>query len=146
MKKAKIILTILGIFVLIIVSVGVEYHVEDKTTYEIAFPESENVTSVSIRNNDKQKEVTIIDKTDIEEILDVLESVKRITTTPSIQDFPVNAEDEIVVSFWTEHQELQDSMVSVFLYKKSGKYYMEEIYNGIYEILDSEYQFVEKFL
>lgn len=71
-----------------------------------------------------------------------LSEVKRTTTNESIQDSPINVENEIKIDF--EYEENKTS--TVFVYKKNGKYFIEQPYNGIYRISPDEYNSIEKYI
>lgn len=53
--------------------------------------------------------------------------MKRITETESIQDSPVNVDDEIKINFYFD----EENCSTVFVYKKNFKYYIEQPYNGM---------------
>lgn len=68
--------------------------------------------------------------------------IKRITETESIQDSPVNVDNEIKINFYFD----EENCSTVFVYKKNFKYYIEQPYNGIYRISADEYNAIEKYI
>lgn len=57
----------------------------------------------------------------------------RTTKEESIQDIPTGMEESITITFNSGEK------TTVFVYKKADKYYIEQPYNGIYEITQEEY-------
>ena len=76
------------------------------------------------------------------DVRNVLYGVKRITETESIQDSPVNVDNEIKVNFYFD----EENCSTLFVYKKNFKYYIEQPYNGIYRISADEYNAIEKYI
>ena len=78
----------------------------------------------------------------IKDIIYIISEVKRTTTSESIQDSPINVENEIKIDF--KYKENKTS--TVFVYKKKGKYFIEQPYNGIYRISPDKYNSIEKYI
>ena len=78
----------------------------------------------------------------MKDILYVLNGTKRITKNESIQDAPVNVENEIKVDFYLLDKETS----TLFVYIKNDKYYIEQPYNGIYQMSGDEYNSIEKYI
>lgn len=80
-----------------------------------------------------------------EDVLFVLKGNGRTTRNESIQDAPVNVDNWIQVDF--AHKGGGTS--TLFVYQKSdardGEFFIEQPYNGIYEISGDEYQTIEKY-
>lgn len=76
----------------------------------------------------------------MKDILYVLNGTKRVTKNESIQDAPINIDDEIKVDFHFIEAEVS----TIFVYKKNNSYYIEQPYNGIYQISGDEYNSIEK--
>ena len=65
-----------------------------------------------------------------------------ITGKESVQDSPVNVENEIGI-----HILLTDeNVMTLFAYKKNFKYYIEMPYNGIYDIDEETYSILKEHL
>lgn len=140
MKKRSMIFIILGIILAILIGLGITYHFRDRRTYELDLPQLEELTRIKLEQS--AEGVNITDVNDMKEILDILYGVKRITENQSIQDSPVNVEDEIKLDFYLD----ESKSLTVFVYKKNNKYYIEQPYNGIYRISPDEYNSIEKYV
>ena len=77
---------------------------------------------------------------EMKDILYVLNGTKRVTKNESIQDAPVNIDGEIKVDFHF----IEAGVSTIFVYKKNNSYYIEQPYNGIYQISGDEYNSIEK--
>lgn len=112
----------------------------NKSSYTLNIPSDDSVYSINLEQNGKRIEVSEQDK--IKDIIYIISEVKRTTTNESIQDSPINVENEIKIDF--EYGENKTS--TVFVYKKNGKYFIEQPYNGIYRISPDEYNSIEKYI
>ena len=112
----------------------------NKSSYTLNIPSDDSVYSINLEQNGKRIEVSEQDK--IKDIIYIISEVKRTTTNESIQDSPINVENEIKIDF--EYEENKTS--TVFVYKKNGKYFIEQPYNGIYRISPDEYNSIEKYI
>ena len=136
MKSKKIVFILVIEILLVLISIGIAYHFRDRRTYELDLPETESLTSIVLEQNAESKAISRFEEMD--DILNVLNGVKRITQKDSIQDVPVNVENEIKIDFISEKR-----TSTIFVYKKAGKYYIEQPYNGIYQISTDEYNSIE---
>lgn len=139
MKNRNVSFAILGTIVFVALVVGFIFYFKDRRTYELHLPPAENLKSISLEQNNGQS--TIDDSGEIKEILDIIGGEKRTTKEESIQDAPVNAEDEIKIDF----QFSETGVSTLFVYKKNNKYYIEQPYNGIYQISVEEYHSIENY-
>lgn len=139
--KKEIIIFIIVLFMCMGAILGIYcYNKLNKTSYCLNLPTIEDVSSISLKQNEKS--IVINDVEVIKEIIDVLNGVKRVTKEQSIQDGPVNVNDEIKIDF-----EFKESGTStVFVYEKNKNYYIEQAYNGIYRISADEYNSIEKYI
>ena len=138
MKKEKMIFIII-LLVCVGGVLGILYFNKiNKYSYTLNIPSDDSVYSINLEQNGKRIEVSEQDK--IKDIIYVISEVKRTTTNESIQDSPINVENEIKIDF--EYEENKNS--TVFVYKKNGKYFVEQPYNGIYRISPDEYNSIEK--
>ena len=103
-------------------------------------PSEGNVYNISLEQNGKRTQVNEQDKTN--DIINIAGEVKRTTPNESVQDSPINVENEIKIDF--EYDENKTS--TVFVYKKKGKYFIEQPYNGIYRISLDDYSSIEKYI
>lgn len=139
MKKNKKVFILLGALIAIFLIVAIAYHNRDRRTYELNLPQVEELSKIELKKDGMN--VGIYKTEEIKDIINVLSGVKRITKTESIQDCPVNVNDKIQVDFtFKEDIEYKAGGIStIFLYKKSKRYYIEQPYNGIYQISADEY-------
>ena len=141
MMNKKVLIYILVLFMCIGAILGIYcYNKLNKTSYCLNLPVIEELSNITLKQNEKS--IVINDIDEIKDIIDVLNGVKRVTKQESIQDAPVNVDDEIKVDF-----EFKESGIStVFVYEKNDEYYIEQAYNGIYRISPDEYNSIEKYL
>lgn len=139
MKKRIIMITI-EIIVAILLMIGIVYYFRETRTYELNLPQLEEITSVTLEEVENQK--TIHQKTSIKEIRDILVGIKRVSNQESIQDEPVNVKNKIKVDFTCN----QSKIITVFVYEKNNKHYIEQPYNGIYQISTDEYNSISNYL
>lgn len=64
-----------------------------KSSYALNIPSEDNVYNISLEQNGKRIEANEQDK--IKDIIYIIGEVKRTTTNESIQDSPINVENEI---------------------------------------------------
>ena len=140
MKKGKMIFIII-LLVCVGGVLGILYFNKiNKPSYSLNIPSDDSVYNINLEQNGKKIEVSEQDK--IKDIIYIISEVKRTTTSESIQDSPINVENEIKIDF--EYEENKTS--TVFVYKKNGKYFIEQPYNGIYRISFDEYYSIEKYI
>lgn len=123
----------LVIFVNIIFGMG-------RRSYELHLPAKEKLVGISVEKKGMQAEIT--DDREMEELLFILGGSGRRTKLESVSDAPVNAGEMLEVDFHFAEK----GTSTLFVYKKSGGYYMEQPYNGIYKISGEEYNAVEKYV
>ena len=88
MKNKNVLFAVLGIIVLVVF-----YHFRDRRTYTLNLPQLEKLESISLNQN--EKDISINGREEMKDILYVLNGTKRVTKNESIQDAPVNIDDEI---------------------------------------------------
>lgn len=132
MKNKKEIFTVIDIVLIFIMVVILYYCAKNKKTYELKLPNAEILSSITLEENSKK---TLDEQTKMEEVLNILNGVNKVTKEESVQDAPVNAINIITINF--NFKEAGSSIV--FVYKKKKKFYIEQPYNGIYEISEKEY-------
>ena len=139
--KKEIWIFIIVIFMCIGAVAGIYcYNRLNKTSYCLNLPVTEDLANITLNQNEKR--IVINNVEEIKEIIDVLNGVKRVTKQESIQDSPVNVDNEIKIDF-----EFKESGTStVFVYEKNDKYYIEQAYNGIYRISPDEYNSIERYV
>lgn len=113
-------------------------------TYELTLPDYDDIDSATLtRRNGTEAELTAAYAQDV---LFVLNGNERSTKTESVQDAPVNVEDWIQVDF----HHIGGGSSTLFVYQrpeaKNGGYFIEQPYNGIYEISGDEYNSIDKYV
>ena len=113
MKNKNVLFAVLGIIVLVVLVIGVFYHFRDRRTYTLNLPQLEKLESISLNQN--EKDISINDREEMKDILYVLNGTKRVTKNESIQDAPINIDDEIKVDFHF----IEAGVSTIFVYKKN---------------------------
>lgn len=141
MIKNKKLIILIVIFVCTSVVLGILYYNETKKySYTLNLPLDDSVYSINMEQDDKI--VMIEEQEKIKDIMFIISKVNGITTSKSVQDSPVNAENVIKINI--EYSE--SSILTLFIYKKKNKYFIEQPYNGIYRISFDEYYSIEKYI
>ena len=142
MKKSRNVFLIL-IFSLLLIGIigGIVYSFKNRRTYLLQLPQFETLESISLTQEGKETAV-VKDQDEMHKIIDILIGTKRITKNASVQDSPVNVLNEIKVDF----NSLENEDVTLFLYSKKGKYFIEQPYNGIYKVSNDLYNAILKYV
>ena len=98
--------------------------------------EISSITIDTLAQYDNEKEFN--DEESIEEIYEVFADKK--TNVESVNDIPVNPDILYFVKFKNE----SGNYKSAYIYKKGNQYYIEQPYNGIYQITEDEYTKIEE--
>lgn len=98
--------------------------------------EISSITIDTLAQYDNKKEFK--DKESIEEIYEVFADKK--THIESVNDIPVNPDILYFVKFKND----SGNYKSAYIYKKDNQYYIEQPYNGIYQVTEDEYTRIEK--
>ena len=112
----------------------------NKFYYTLNLPSVDSVYSINLEQNWKRIEIN--EQAKIKDIMYIICKVKKTTFNESVQDSPIEVENEIKIDF--EYGENKTS--TVFVYKKKNKYFIEQPYNGIYKISTDEYNSIEKYI
>ena len=126
--------------VLILISFSLIYHFKNKKTYELNLPKLEEIETIALKEDTNGVVITSLDE--IKEILEIFTNVSKITNKESIQDFPVNIDKKIQIDFYLD----EENSLTVFLYQKNNKYYLEQPYNGIYDISIDLYNLIDNYV
>ena len=98
--------------------------------------EISSITIDTLAQYDNKKEFK--DKESIEEIYEVFADKK--TNVESVNDIPVNPDILYFVKFKND----SGNYKSAYIYKKDNQYYIEQPYNGIYQVTEDEYTKIEE--
>lgn len=141
MKNKKNIILISGIILVVILIAGFIFFLGGEE-YKMQMPkDAENYLSISLIKKDEKR--LIENQENIQKLLDVLFKKERKTREESIQDIPLDVEGKIQMEFTFDKN--STSTTTVYAYKKKGKYYLEQPYNGAYKISEEEYNNINKF-
>lgn len=132
-------IVILIVFILVILIFTLCFAIINKPKYNLKLPEISDVSSIFVILNDN--EVKLDKEEEITSIITTLMSNGRTTKIESIQDFPVNVSNVITIKIY--HKSSGSS--TLFVYERKGNYYLEQPYNGIYEISSDEYNSILNF-
>ncbi len=132
-------IVILIVFILVILIFTLCFAIINKPKYNLKLPEINDVSSIFVTLNDN--EVKLDKEEDITSIITTLMSNGRTTKIESIQEFPVNVSNVITIKIY--HKSSGSS--TLFVYERKGNYYLEQPYNGIYEISSDEYNSILNF-
>ncbi len=139
MKKRRIVMGIVSAVLMIPLIFGLASCL-NRQKYTLNIPVSDSVFKITLEQNDNT--VTVEDTEQIKDIVEVIGAVKRTTHDMSINDVPINAENTIRLHFHFD----TESITTIFVYQKGSDYYIEQPYNGIYQISSDEFNSVEKYL
>lgn len=99
--------------------------------------EISSITIDTLAQYDNKKEFK--DKESIEEIYEVFADKK--TNVESVNDIPVNPD---ILLYFVKFKNESGNYKSAYIYKKGNQYYIEQPYNGIYQITEDEYTKIEE--
>ena len=129
------------IVVLILDVIGIVFFFQmHRRTYSLDLPQAETLGNVVISTDTTKEEIT--DREKIKDLIYVLEGNGRTTKRESINDFPVNAETPIKIEFCFA----RGGSSVLYAYTQENRYYIEQPYNGIYQISGDEYNSVAKYV
>lgn len=123
----------------------VKLNYEENQTFKLKLTDKENVVKIGI-NTGKQENnyFEYSDKDTLETIYMIFERLKTETVNKSYN--PTEYEEIYAIMFYgNDHKNaLIDTYIEV--YKKKGKYYAEQRYNGIYEITEEDFNVIKSYI
>lgn len=99
---------------------------------EIVLPEAKNITEIEIMDNASETANKIIDEKEISELISDIKDNSKGTNAKSVNDQPTNIENYIIVKFY--HKGAKKSPSVAYLYQKNGNSYVEQPYQGIWDL------------
>ena len=113
--------------------------------FKLDLTSKKDIVKVSISKmsqNDNYFEYT--DKNIIDNIYDVFNDLETEVVSKTFN--PKDTEEMYMVSFFDDSSE--DAIIDTYveIYKKDGKYYVEQRYNGIYEITEDKFNLVKSYI
>lgn len=99
---------------------------------KVVLPDPENLEQITVTADDLG--LTVTSDTAIAQLLELLaQSVRRDTGSPSVQDIPGERAGQIRIDFCFK----TGGASTVFLYWEEGRLFLEQPYQGIYEMDES---------
>lgn len=102
-----------------------------KKTYTLEFKDTQGVIKIVSEKNNSKGKLELISKDIVDQVIAIMQPAERETKIESITDQP-SVETYYIIT-------LKDSEEKIYIYAKDNKYYIEQPYNGIYEITEDEY-------
>ena len=130
---------IIAIVIIILVILGFYFINKSKDNYQLKLPEKDKVVSIKIENNFSVKTISL--ESTIKEILAIIDNNYE-TNVKSINDSPTSPDTLIKITFNYE----EEVATFIYAYTRNGKYYLEQPYNGIYEINQDVFEKLENYL
>ncbi|WP_461810917.1 DUF5301 domain-containing protein [Faecalimonas sp.] len=130
---------IISFFIVLLACVLLYIFFMQRNRYTLTFPKGDDLENISLEMGSVTKE--IIDEKTMKEFVLELSGDGRMTKQESVNDSPgVKRYTKVELNF----KEKGSSVV--YFYEEKGKYYLEQPYNGVYEISQDEYKGLEKYL
>ncbi len=133
-KKITVALAILTLAVVLCGTLfGVSLYRKHRHSYALDIPAE--ISKIEIQGS--KGTVLLTQTEDIDALRNIICPVKRVTHEESVHDAPINAEDVIMIDFYTDEGKTNKR---VFVYERNSKCYIEQPYNGIYQISQEEFE------
>ena len=99
---------------------------------KVVLPDPENLARITVTADELN--LTVTNDTAIAQVLELLkQSVRRDTRRPSVQDIPEKKDGQVRIDFGFK----AGGASTVFLYWEEGRLFLEQPYQGIYEMDES---------
>lgn len=109
--------------------------------YTINIPKLNDITKITINTMSQYDNIIeITDKEDIENIYNIF--YNRTTTKESVSKNPENP-DELFDIIFTDNE---NNDISIYIYTKDDKYYLEQSNNGIYEASLNDFNTIKEYI
>lgn len=131
---------IISIVVVLLVCIVLYVFFMNKNIFTLNISKVEDLSGISLESGEVTKKIT--DAKTMEEMISVLNGSGRMTKEESVNDAPVDVKKLIKV----ELNANEENPFVIYAYERKGVYYLEQPYNGIYEISEDEYSSLEKYL
>lgn len=130
--------SVISIVILILLIIGIITIFSGNKKYILKISKNESIVRIISQRNDSKGKLELISKDIISQVVEIIKGEGRKTKKESISDQP-NVEKYYTVTF-------KDSEEIIYIYEKEGKYYIEQPYNGIYEITLEEHNKIMEYL
>lgn len=105
----------------------------------LGLPKSDQVASITVKHSQSPENSEGVTLTqDLAPLIDLLNKEAQWTKKESVNDQPTNIDDYMILEFYENPP--QDNPKKVTLYQSKGKYYVEEAYQGIWEMSQEAYE------
>ncbi len=131
---------IISIVVVLLVCIVLYVFFMNRNIYTLNIPKMEDLSSISLESRKATKEIT--DTKAMEDMISLLNGSGRMSKEESVNDAPIDVKKSIKV----ELNAKKEGSSVIYVYERKGGYYLEQPYNGIYEISEDEYNSLEKYL
>ena len=131
---------IISIVVVLLVCIVLYVFFMNRNIYTLNIPKMEDLSSISLESRKATKEIT--DTKAMEDMISLLNGSGRMSKEESVNDVPIDVKKSIKV----ELNAKKEGSSVIYVYERKGGYYLEQPYNGIYEISEDEYNSLEKYL
>lgn len=114
---------------------------DEKKEYTINIPKLDDVNKVMINTMSQYDNmIEIINKEDIERIYNIF--YNRTTYNESISKNPENVDELFNIIFIDK----RNNNISIYIYKKDNKYYLEQTNNGVYETSLNDFSTIKEYI
>lgn len=136
MKKISVV-----IVVVLIVVIGVlTYLFLNRKSYNLKLPNQEQIVSIKLEEGIGIKHIS--SKNTIADIYEIILKHNQNSFKKSTTDTPIKPNTLIKISFYYDNE----LATYIYFYTKNSKYYMEQPFNGIYEINQDSFEKMEHLL
>ena len=130
---------IISIVVVLLVCIVLYVFFMNKNMYTLNIPKAEDLSSISLESGKATKEIT--DAKIMEDMISLLNGSGRMSKEERVNDAPADVKKSIKV----ELNAKKEGSSVIYVYERKGGYYLEQPYNGIYEISEDEYNGLERY-
>lgn len=137
-KKVVLVVVITTVFALILFS-SIIYYMKYRNIYKLSLPDIIQIKDISIEFDNNK--ISYDEKSTVDDILNILNIENNKTRKESLNDSPSNFDEIVRVRF-----ELTEGNVVIYVYKQESKYFIEQPYNGIYEVNKTLYENIKNYI
>lgn len=128
------------VFIVIVAVVIASSVIFGAKKYKMNFDNMDSVLTIEVSNNVENTSLTISSSQMVKDIVLFIKKVNYTTKIASVSDEP-NVDIYHKITLKTK-----DASSVVYIYEKDGKKYIEQPYNGIYEVSDEVYDLIYDYI
>lgn len=136
-KKSSLFYIVILFIVILVIGLILWWKLSTGELYELDVPKAYNLSSISYELDSGS--ITVATEEEMNKVLNGISKLNLSTKKVSVQDIPVGVEMLVPIRLYYKED---DTLGTYYLYKKNDKYYLEEPYNGIYDITDEDYNYI----